>query len=97
MLATCEASYLRALQHPSRATNGRYCNCEVVGLYCCRVRKQVVNIPSFIVRLDSQKHIDFSLKSPYGGGRPGLLLCFVIDEIKTDKILIGIRLQEPLF
>ena len=36
-----------------------------------RVRKQVVNIPSYIVRLDSQKHIDFSLRSPYGGGRPG--------------------------
>ncbi|XP_050498974.1 40S ribosomal protein S9-like, partial [Diabrotica virgifera virgifera] len=36
-----------------------------------RVRKQVVNISSFIVRLDSQKHIDFSLKSPLGGGRPG--------------------------
>merc|ERR1712025_321312 len=36
-----------------------------------RVRKQVVNIPSFIVRLDSQKHIDFSLKSPFGGDRPG--------------------------
>jgi small subunit ribosomal protein S9e len=36
-----------------------------------RVRKQVVNIPSYIVRLDSQKHIDFSLKSPYGGGRAG--------------------------
>merc|ERR1712240_108224 len=36
-----------------------------------RVRRQVVNIPSFIVRLDSQKHIDFSLKSPFGGGRPG--------------------------
>jgi len=31
----------------------------------------VVNIPSFVVRLDSQKHIDFSLKSPFGGGRPG--------------------------
>jgi small subunit ribosomal protein S9e len=31
----------------------------------------VVNVPSFIVRLDSQKHIDFSLKSPFGGGRPG--------------------------
>merc|ERR1711963_435899 len=29
-----------------------------------KVRKQVVNIPSYIVRLDSQKHIDFSLKSP---------------------------------
>merc|ERR1711962_499506 len=36
-----------------------------------RVRKQVVNVPSFIVRPDSQKHIDFSLKSPFGGGRPG--------------------------
>ncbi|EGW14259.1 40S ribosomal protein S9 [Cricetulus griseus] len=36
-----------------------------------RVCKQVVNIPSFIFRLDSQKHIDFSLRSPYGGGRPG--------------------------
>merc|ERR1712129_387011 len=36
-----------------------------------RVRKQVVNVPSFIVRLDSQKHIDFSLKSTFGGGRPG--------------------------
>jgi len=23
------------------------------------------------VRTDSQKHIDFSLKSPFGGGRPG--------------------------
>ena len=36
-----------------------------------RVRRQVVNVPSFIVRLDSQKHIDFSLNSPLGGGRPG--------------------------
>merc|ERR1712002_820993 len=36
-----------------------------------RVRKQVVNVPSFIVRLDSQKHIDFSLKSPFGGGPAG--------------------------
>jgi small subunit ribosomal protein S9e len=36
-----------------------------------RVRKQLVNIPSYIVRLDSQKHIDFSLNSPFGGGRPG--------------------------
>merc|ERR1711884_853134 len=36
-----------------------------------RVRKQVVNVPSFVVRLDSQKHIDFAHKSPFGGGRPG--------------------------
>merc|ERR1712136_554637 len=36
-----------------------------------RVGKQLVNIPSFIVRLDSQKHIDFALRSPFGGGRAG--------------------------
>nr|GMD19620.1 40S ribosomal protein S9-2 [Ipomoea batatas] len=36
-----------------------------------RVGRQVVNVPSFMVRLDSQKHIDFSLTSPFGGGRPG--------------------------
>lgn len=36
-----------------------------------RVGKQMVDIPSFIVRLDSQKLIDFALTSPYGGGRPG--------------------------
>lgn len=36
-----------------------------------RVGKQIVNVPSFTVRLDSQKHIDFAATSPYGGGRPG--------------------------
>ena len=36
-----------------------------------RVRKQIVNVPSFMVRLEAQKHIDFSMKSPLGGGRPG--------------------------
>lgn len=35
------------------------------------VGKQIVNVPSFLVRLDSQKHIDFTPKSPFGGGRPG--------------------------
>ncbi|OLY83581.1 40S ribosomal protein S9-A [Smittium mucronatum] len=35
------------------------------------VGKQLVTVPSFIVRLDSQKHIDFAVTSPYGGGRPG--------------------------
>jgi len=37
----------------------------------CSVGKQIVNVPSFVVRLDSQKHIDFALTSPFGGGRPG--------------------------
>ncbi|KAJ3700041.1 hypothetical protein LUZ61_003746 [Rhynchospora tenuis] len=36
-----------------------------------RVGRQVVNIPSFMVRTDSQKHIEFSLMSPYGQGPPG--------------------------
>jgi small subunit ribosomal protein S9e len=35
------------------------------------VGKQIVNVPSFIVRLESQKHIDFALTSPFGGGRAG--------------------------
>jgi small subunit ribosomal protein S9e len=43
----------------------------MVPLIFNRVGKQIVDIPSFIVRLDSQKHIDFALTSPYGGGRPG--------------------------
>ena len=30
-----------------------------------------MNVPSFVVRLDSQKHIDFAFTSPYGGGRAG--------------------------
>eukprot|EP00601_Ochromonadales_sp_CCMP2298_P002863 CAMPEP_0173175450 /NCGR_PEP_ID=MMETSP1141-20130122/3923_1 /TAXON_ID=483371 /ORGANISM="non described non described, Strain CCMP2298" /LENGTH=175 /DNA_ID=CAMNT_0014097703 /DNA_START=87 /DNA_END=611 /DNA_ORIENTATION=+ len=36
-----------------------------------RVGKQVVNVPSFLVRTDSEKHIDLALDSPYGQGRPG--------------------------
>lgn len=35
------------------------------------VGKQVVNIPSFMVRVESAKHIDFSRNSPLGGGRDG--------------------------
>lgn len=41
------------------------------GTFLVRVGRQVVNIASFMVRVDSQKHIDFSLTSPFGGGRPG--------------------------
>ena len=36
-----------------------------------RVGKQIVNVPSFCVRTDSEKHIDYALNSPYGQGRPG--------------------------
>ncbi|CAD6267814.1 unnamed protein product [Miscanthus lutarioriparius] len=36
-----------------------------------RVGRQIVNVPSFMVRVESEKHIDFSLSSPFGGGPPG--------------------------
>merc|ERR1711990_153100 len=36
-----------------------------------RVGKQMCNVPSFLVRVDSEKHIDHSFTSPFGGGRPG--------------------------
>ncbi|ONM59891.1 40S ribosomal protein S9-2 [Zea mays] len=36
-----------------------------------RVGRQPVNIPSFMVRVESEKHIDFSLTSPLGGGPAG--------------------------
>merc|ERR1712162_59659 len=36
-----------------------------------RVGRQIVNVPSFMVRVESQPHIEFSLTSPFGGGRPG--------------------------
>ena len=36
-----------------------------------RVGKHIVKTPSFLVRKDMEKHIDFSPTSPFGGGRPG--------------------------
>ena len=37
-----------------------------------RVGKQMVDVPSFMVRVDAEKHIDFAMTSPFGGeGRKG--------------------------
>merc|ERR1712072_887544 len=36
-----------------------------------RVGRQIVNVPSFMVRVESQPHIEFANNSPFGGGRPG--------------------------
>jgi small subunit ribosomal protein S9e len=36
-----------------------------------RVRSQMVDVPSFLVRVDSYPHIAYSLTSTFGGGRPG--------------------------
>merc|ERR1711900_86767 len=33
--------------------------------------RQIVTVPSFMVRVESQPHIEFSLNSPFGGGRAG--------------------------
>jgi len=46
-----------------------------------RVGKQIVNIPSFLVRVESEKHIDFSLTSPLGSGRPG--------RVRRKKVAAG--------
>lgn len=49
-----------------------------------RVGKQLVNVPSFMVRVDSQKLIDFSLLSPFGGGRPGRVKRKAIERRKSS-------------
>merc|ERR1711964_519655 len=36
-----------------------------------RVGRQICNVPSFNVRVESQKHIDFALNSSLSGGGPG--------------------------
>eukprot|EP01017_Pseudomicrothorax_dubius_P031807 TRINITY_DN409_c0_g1_i1.p1 TRINITY_DN409_c0_g1~~TRINITY_DN409_c0_g1_i1.p1 ORF type:complete len:111 (-),score=36.40 TRINITY_DN409_c0_g1_i1:337-669(-) len=36
-----------------------------------KVGKQLVNIPSFMVRVSSERNIDYAPHSPFGGGRPG--------------------------
>mmetsp|Transcript_16430 Transcript_16430/g.36275 ORF Transcript_16430/g.36275 Transcript_16430/m.36275 type:complete len:190 (+) Transcript_16430:22-591(+) len=36
-----------------------------------RVGKQMVTVPSFLVRSDSEKHVAFTHTSPFGQGRPG--------------------------
>lgn len=46
-----------------------------------RVGRQIVNIPSFMVRVDSEKHIGFASTSPLGGGRPG--------RVKRRKLRTG--------
>merc|ERR1712232_1349901 len=50
-----------------------------------RVGKQICDIPSFIVRVDSEKHIDFALTSPFGGGRPGRVRRKRMASGKGDK------------
>jgi small subunit ribosomal protein S9e len=36
-----------------------------------RVGKKMVDVPSFVVRQESEKVIEFALTSPFGAGRPG--------------------------
>ncbi len=45
--------------------------CSVSSFSLCSVGRQIVNVPSFNVRVESEKHIDFALQSPFGGARSG--------------------------
>ena len=36
-----------------------------------RVGKRLVNSPSFLVRVESEKLVDFAVTSPFGQGREG--------------------------
>eukprot|EP00992_Anisonema_acinus_P010064 TRINITY_DN6288_c0_g1_i2.p1 TRINITY_DN6288_c0_g1~~TRINITY_DN6288_c0_g1_i2.p1 ORF type:complete len:197 (+),score=40.17 TRINITY_DN6288_c0_g1_i2:75-665(+) len=36
-----------------------------------RVGRSIVTVPSFMVRKDSEKHVEFAPQSPFRGGRPG--------------------------
>ncbi|XP_055388697.1 uncharacterized protein LOC129617549 [Condylostylus longicornis] len=51
-----------------------------------RVGKQIVNVPSFMVRVNSEKHIDFASTSPFGGGRFG--------RVKRRKMRAGEKEEE---
>ena len=53
-----------------------------------RVGKQVVNSPSFMVHVDSEKHIQFAENSPYGGGRPVIFyMYFIIYSLSTPNLI----------
>ena len=43
----------------------------MIPVFLRSVGRQIVNVPSFMVRVESQPHIEFALTSPLGGGRPG--------------------------
>lgn len=56
-----EAGLAKSIHHARTLIFGRH----------IRVGKRMVNVPSFNVRTDSEKHIEFSHTSPFGGGRAG--------------------------
>ena len=67
----------KSVHHARVLIRHRHIRCVCLQLLMWRlffhrsVRKQIVSVPSLNVRLDSQKHIDFALNSPFGGGRAG--------------------------
>ena len=54
-----------------------------------RVGKLMVDVPSFMVRLDSEKHIEYAHTSPFGGGRAGRV------KRKTEKTKGKKSAEEP--
>jgi len=51
-----------------------------------RVGKQIVNSPSFLVRIESEKHIEFAPTSPFGGGKAG--------RVKRKKLKAGNKKED---
>lgn len=62
-----------------------------------RVGKQLVDVPSFMVRIDSEKHIDFAVTSPYGQGRPVRYCCCCWTHGLTITLSIHLCYLLPLF
>merc|ERR1712139_132480 len=58
-----------------------------------RVGKQICDIPSFLVRLDSEKHVDFALTSPFGGGRPGRVRRKRAAAKGGDRAMVMMRIE----
>jgi len=56
--------------HASLAKSIHHARCLIKQRHI-RVGKRMVDVPSFMVRLESEKHIEFALTSPFGAGRAG--------------------------
>ena len=45
----------------------------------------MTNVPSFMVRVDSEKNIDYSAKSSLAGGRPGINKTITLKKPKKEE------------
>lgn len=50
-----------------------------------KVGRHLTNVPSFMVRVDSEKQIDYTNASPLGGGKPGRTKRKMMKNKKADE------------